>query len=156
MEKGSTTALCSLFHARLSFLKDFFPLSPASIFSGAAHYCFLFMLCCVFLREGGFPLLHSSPSSSRLQHLDPTPVHHKLQQYGSMTAKWETASCWEQWKEGKKLVGQLQPGIKLIKPPKVLRDITHGERGMLGTLLGWRMPEDSGDREDSQTYQGYS
>lgn len=73
----------------------FFPLSPASISSGAAHYCFLFMLCCAPLRESGFPLLHSSPSSIRLQHLDSTPV----QQYDSMTAKWETDSRWEQWKE---------------------------------------------------------
>lgn len=53
------------------------------------------------------------------------------------------------------MAGQPQTGAKLIKQPKVLADITHGERDILGALLGLRMSEDSGNREDSQTYQGY-
>lgn len=65
-ERRSTTALC----CSTTLLGRFFAVSPASISSGAAHYCFRFMLCCAPLREGGFHLLHSSPSSSSLQHLE--------------------------------------------------------------------------------------
>lgn len=74
-----SSATAPLFPCSTILFGRFFPLSPASISSGAAHYCFLIMFCCASLIEGGFHFLHISPSSSSLQHLDSTPVRHRLQ-----------------------------------------------------------------------------
>lgn len=96
---GSTTGqpVSMLYHP---FLEDFFPLFPASISSGSAHECFLFTFFCAPIRGAGLHLLHSSPFHSGGQQLDsphPSPVHHTLQQYDNVIAKWEAARCWEWW-----------------------------------------------------------
>lgn len=157
MEGESTAAPGSLFPCLTILLGRFFSLSPASICSGATHDCCPSTFRCAPLRGAGLHLLHSSPPSSRGQQLDPphpSPVHHAPQQYGNRMAKWETATCWEQWKGES---GWTNPtGAKLLEQQEKLSDFpTHRERDVLGNPLGWRISDNSGNREDSQAYQGH-